>query len=275
MTTSSLFKRTTLACGLALLAPLAAWSQVSLSITVAPPALPLYAQPPIPGDGYLWTPGYWAWDPGSGEYYWVPGTWVQPPEPGFLWTPGYWGFIGGVYSWHHGYWGNHVGYYGGLNYGYGYTGSGYSGGRWDHGHLRYNNAVNNLPPGRVHDVYHAAVPSRPAAREGYTGGPSHYRGPSAGERRVEADRHGDPTPEQAEHEHRAMGIPDQRMSNAHGAPFTAATPRPGGFGEPGAEHVRAAPEMHGPQGGARPQGAPQARPQGHPGGGGGGHEEHH
>jgi hypothetical protein len=31
---------------------------VSVSITVAPPALPVYVQPPCPGDGYMWTPGY-------------------------------------------------------------------------------------------------------------------------------------------------------------------------------------------------------------------------
>jgi hypothetical protein len=40
----------------------------------APPPLPDYEQPQAPGDGYLWTPGYWAW--GGGGYYWVPGGWV-------------------------------------------------------------------------------------------------------------------------------------------------------------------------------------------------------
>ena len=47
--------------------------------TVASPELPAYEQPMCPGDGYIWTPGYWAWD---GEYYWVPGTWVMAPEAG-------------------------------------------------------------------------------------------------------------------------------------------------------------------------------------------------
>ena len=47
---------------LALLAmPAAALAQVSVSITVAPPELPVYDQPACPGDGYIWTPGYWAW----------------------------------------------------------------------------------------------------------------------------------------------------------------------------------------------------------------------
>src|ERR1019366_2740495 len=49
-----------------------------------PPPLPEYVQPPCPEEGYLWTPGYWAF--ANGGYYWVPGTWVQPPQVGFLWT---------------------------------------------------------------------------------------------------------------------------------------------------------------------------------------------
>ena len=57
-------------------------------------------QPPCPEDGYLWTPGYWAFT--AGGYYWVPGTWVAPPRVGVLWTPGYWGFVGGVYLFHAG-----------------------------------------------------------------------------------------------------------------------------------------------------------------------------
>jgi hypothetical protein len=67
------------------------FAQVVDAPTVAPPELPAYEQPICPGDGYIWTPGYWAWD---GEYYWVPGTWVMAPEAGYLWTPGYWGWGG-------------------------------------------------------------------------------------------------------------------------------------------------------------------------------------
>src|SRR5271166_6921760 len=63
-----------------------------------PPPLPEYDQPPIPEEGYTWTPGYWAWN--NYDYYWVPGVWVAPPQPGLLWTPGYWAFLGGVYAFH-------------------------------------------------------------------------------------------------------------------------------------------------------------------------------
>lgn len=52
--------------------------------------------------GYLWTPGYWAWNPSDSGYYWVPGTWVLPPGVGDLWTPGYWAFEDSCYLWHAG-----------------------------------------------------------------------------------------------------------------------------------------------------------------------------
>ena len=95
-----------------MLAPSAANAQVSIGISVnlAPPALPVYVQPPLPAVGYLWVPGYWAWDADGGDYYWVPGYWSQPPQVGVLWTPGYWGWSDGAYLFHGGYWGPTVGF---------------------------------------------------------------------------------------------------------------------------------------------------------------------
>lgn len=119
-------------------------------ISQPPPPLPAYEQPPCPADGYLWVPGYWAY---SGSYYWVPGSWVRPPQVGLLWTPGYWGFAGGAYVWHAGYWGTHVGFYGGVHYGYGYDGDGYRGGRWEGRHFEYNRYENNVDEHVVRHVY--------------------------------------------------------------------------------------------------------------------------
>ena len=175
------FERAALAAVLsaaALLAP-AAHAGVAVSVTIAPPPLPYYVQPPIPGDGYLWTPGYWSWDPATGDYVWVPGTWVLPPAVGLLWTPGWWGFVGGAYVWHAGYWGPHVGYYGGIRYGYGYDGHGYRGGRWEHGRFAYDRAFNNVPHGRVHAFYGRPNPVfRPgAAHESFNGPGSHFHAP--------------------------------------------------------------------------------------------------
>src|ERR1035438_10507919 len=69
---------------------------VGISVNFGPPALPVYEQPICPDDGYLWTPGYWAYDDDDG-YYWVPGTWVEAPQVGYLWTPGYWGWGGSAF----------------------------------------------------------------------------------------------------------------------------------------------------------------------------------
>ena len=118
------------------------YGQPELDATKPPPPLPEYSQPECPGDGYLWTPGYWSY--ASGGYYWVPGAWARPPQVGFLWTPGYWGFSGGQYRYHNGYWGQHIGYYGGINYGFGYVGVGYQGGYWSGDRFNYNRSVNNV-----------------------------------------------------------------------------------------------------------------------------------
>src|ERR1700728_4324907 len=124
---------------------------VGVAITVAPPALPVYEQPPCPTEGFLWTPGYWGYGPGG--YFWTPGLWVAPPHPGLLWTPGYWGFVGGAYGWHRGYWGPHVGCYGGMNYGYGFGGVGFVGGEWRGGVFAYNRAAANFGGVHVTNVY--------------------------------------------------------------------------------------------------------------------------
>lgn len=116
-----------------------------------PPELPQYQQPPCPEEGLMWTPGYWAF--GNDGYFWVPGAWINPPRPNYLWTPCWWEFIGGRYRYHEGYWGEHIGFYGGVNYGYGYFGSGFNGGRWEGGHFRYNTAIMNVDRGRVHNFY--------------------------------------------------------------------------------------------------------------------------
>ena len=99
-----------------LLTPSFSPAQVAVVVRMGPPRLPVYDQPVCPDEGYLWTPGYWAWDPDAAEYYWVPGTWVLAPEPGLLWTPGYWGWVDGGYRWYPGYWAPQVGFYGGIDY---------------------------------------------------------------------------------------------------------------------------------------------------------------
>ena len=115
-----------------------------------PPELPVYEQPEAPAANYMWTPGYWGY--ASMGYYWVPGVWVMAPYPGALWTPCYWGFYGGHYRFYRGYWGLHIGFYGGINYGFGYYGEGYRGGYWNGNSFYYNRAVNRVSP-RITNVY--------------------------------------------------------------------------------------------------------------------------
>ncbi len=133
-----------------------------------PPPLPDYSQPPCPGDNYIWTPGYWSY--ADAGYYWVPGAWVLAPYVGALWTPSWWGYDNGAYRWHAGYWAPHIGYYGGIDYGFGYTGRGYYGAYWNNGSLNYNRAVTNVNTAVVHNVYDHSVPNNRANRVSYNGG---------------------------------------------------------------------------------------------------------
>src|SRR5262245_50665474 len=132
--------------------PLASsYAQVGFSVNFAPPPLPVFEQPACPVAGYIWTPGYWGW--GEGDYYWVPGVWVPPPSIGLLWTPAWWGWNNGAYVFNQGYWGPTVGFYGGVNYGYGYTGNGYWGGRWNGNTFNYNTAVTRVNTNVIHNTY--------------------------------------------------------------------------------------------------------------------------
>ena len=208
----------------------AAQLSVGVSVRIGPPPLPVYAQPICPGPGYIWTPGYWAYDPVDG-YYWVPGTWVMAPTPGLLWTPGYWGWSGGLFIWHAGYWGPHVGFYGGINYGFGYNGAGYFGGYWRGGAFFYNRAVNNVNVVNVTNVYSRTVVNHVAVtRVSYNGGPGGLAArPTPAEMAAEHDRHIAATRVQLQHQNLAHQNRAQFASFNHGRPNVAATGRPGQF----------------------------------------------
>ncbi|CDM22657.1 Single-stranded DNA-binding protein [Castellaniella defragrans 65Phen] len=122
-----------------------------MAITLAPPPLPDVVQPVAPSPGYIWTPGYWAGGPNG--YYWIDGAWLVPPAVGLLWPPGWWGWSDGYYRWHEGYWGPQVGFYGGIDYGFGYFGVGYVGGHWRSRDFYYNRAVTNVNITHVRNAY--------------------------------------------------------------------------------------------------------------------------
>ena len=213
---------------------------VGLSVRVGPPALPVYEQPICPGPGHLWTPGYWAWSDDDG-YYWVPGTWVVAPV-GLLWTPGYWGWGDGVYAWHAGYWGPHVGFYGGINYGFGYGGVGFVGGEWRHGAFFYNTAVMRVDSVHIKNVYvNRTVVVHNESHVAFNGGEGGISAhPSREEEAYGREKHQAALADQTRHEHEASHNRALFASENHGRPAVAATGRPGEFKGHGVVAAKAA-----------------------------------
>jgi hypothetical protein len=217
---------------------------ISISVGFAPPPLPVYAQPEIPGDGYIWTPGYWAY--GDAGYYWIPGAWVLAPQPGYLWTPAYWGYDGGVYGFHPGYWGEHVGYYGGINYGFGYGGIGFYGGEWRNNHFFYNSAAANFGHVHVTNVYvnrdvivHDTIVNRDHVAFSGRGGIDHPMTPQ--ERQFSSERHVQPTANQQMYFHAAAQDRTQLASVNHGRPSTIAASNPAAYHQVAEQHARTQP----------------------------------
>ncbi len=200
---------------------------IEITIGTAPPPLPIYVQPDCPGANYIWTPGYWAW--GSYGYYWVPGAWVYAPEPGLLWTPGYWAWNGEGYYWNSGYWATNVGYYGGVDYGYGYYGDGYDGGRWSHNEFEYNTYVTRVNTSIVHNVYsdRNVFVSRTDDRISYNGGRGGLTArPTASQLSVSRSQHFGMTSTQRGLVANASHNRTMRASINHGHPQQAALARP-------------------------------------------------
>jgi hypothetical protein len=152
------------------------------------------------------------------------------PEPGLLWTPGYWGFNEGVYVWHGGYWGPHVGFYGGINYGYGYTGVGFWGGEWRGREFVYNRSVTNVNVTVIHNTYNRTVVVNNVNRVSFNGGPHGIQVRESERERIAAhEHHFEGRREQIEHEHAARTDRSQWASVNHGQPAVAASARAGEF----------------------------------------------
>jgi WXXGXW repeat (2 copies) len=231
-------------------------AQIGISITIAPPILPVYEQPMCPAAGYLWTPGYWAYGPDG--YFWVPGTWVEPPEVGLLWTPGYWGWNNGIYAWNEGYWGPQIGFYGGVVYGFGYDGLGFQGGYWQGGNFFYNRAVMNVNVTEIRNVYTKNVVIQNNTHVSFNGGNGGIQArPTAQQEAYAHEAHRPPTSAQTENMHAASSNREFLYSANHGRPAVAATAKPGEFTGKGVVAARNAPA---PKEAARPESARTAKP---------------
>ena len=200
----------------------------SVQISVQPPELPVYVQPECPVEGYLWTPGYWAY--GEGDYYWVPGVWVRPYHVGYLWTPGYWAYDGNYYGWRGGYWGEHVGYYGGVDYGYGYGGEGFYGGRWQGETYQYNTSVVRVNTIVIHNTYvnNNIVNNHEGNRASFNGRGGVTSQPTSNERVAMNEKHAQATSEQQSHQQVAAKDRNQFVAVNKGKPATAAMNKVGG-----------------------------------------------
>ena len=236
------------------LVPASSFAGVLISVGFAPPVLPVYVQPACPQPGWMWTPGYWAY--GDDGYYWVPGAWVPAPYEGALWTPPYWGWSSGVYVFHSGYWGHHVGYYGGVNYGFGYMGIGFVGGEWRGHDFRYNTAVVRVNNVHIRNVYvdrtvverNTIVNDRHVA---YSGGPGGIRhDASSDERNAMREQHMAATSVQQQHIQAARSDRSFYAKNNGGHPQTMAADRPMGFNN---NHGAQGNENRGAQSNMRPQ----------------------
>jgi hypothetical protein len=253
-----------------MLVPVSSQAGVFISVGFAPPMMPVYDQPPCPEPGLMWTPGYWAYGPEG--YFWVPGAWVPAPYEGALWTPPYWGWSGGHYVFHDGYWGQHVGYYGGVNYGFGYGGIGFAGGEWRGHDFFYNTAVMHVDRGRIHGIFEDRGRMERGfvdrnSRVAFSGGPGGIRhDPRPEERFADRDQHLGRTSFQQQHQNSAMGDRNSYVRNNGGRPQNLVVARPLGaesHGQPGNNQGR---------GGFQNNANPQANQQRGPGQGWGGQQ---
>ena len=141
-----------------------------------------------------------------------------------------------------GYWGPHVGYYGGVNYGFGYMGIGFVGGAWRGHEFAYNTAVVRVNETVIHNTYvdrniverNTVVRDSRVAYSGGPGGINHQ--PTGEERGYMHESHMAPTGAQQAHVQAARVDHSSYFNANHGQPQHAAfarpvtsASRPGGF----------------------------------------------
>ena len=175
---------------------------------------------------------------------------------------------GNAYVYHQGYWGEQVGFYGGVNYGYGYPGHGYEGGHWDHNQYYYNQSVNNVNTTVVHNVYNTTNTTvinnnttvinntTNVTRVSYNGGNGGVEARATPEEESVAQAHHiPPVAAQAAHVQAARSNPQLRVSANQGKPPIAATSKPGAFTEAGVVEAKEGGTVHTAP--AQPQNQPQ------------------
>jgi hypothetical protein len=134
-----------------------------------------------------------------------------------------------------------------VNYGFGYVGVGYLGGRWEGGHFAYNRSVNHINVTVIHNTYNSRITNdyHNSTRVSYNGGNGGVRAQeTAQERQVAREQHIQATGVQTKHEQLARSDRSQFASVNHGRPNVAATPKAAGFHDSGVVHGNAAAESN-------------------------------
>ena len=114
--------------------------------------------------------------------------------------------------------GAHIGFYGGINYGFGYAGA-LAGGRWENGQFFYNRAVNNLGAAPVTRVYNQriAINNTTIDRVSYNSGQGELQvKPTPEQEQVAAERRIAATPAQVTQVRTASINPEQFHSTNRG-----------------------------------------------------------
>lgn len=70
-------------------------------VPLGPPGDQVEVQGLVPGPGYVWIDGYWAW---HDRWMWQPGRWARPPHPGARWERGRWDHDRRGWRWREGRW---------------------------------------------------------------------------------------------------------------------------------------------------------------------------
>ena len=140
-------------------------------------------------------------------------------EPGYLWTPPWWGWNNGAYVFNQGYWAPQVGFYGGVDYGFGYSATA-SGGRWQNNHFYYNTAVVNVNTTVIRNVYvNKTVIVNNNVHVSFNGGQGGIQArPTQQEEAVARMRHVPPPAAQEQRIQMARSNPQFRASANHGRP---------------------------------------------------------
>ena len=120
-----------------------------------------------------------------------------------------------------------MGFYGGIDYGFGYTGDGYYGGHWDHGSFFYNRAVNNITNVRITNVYNETViVNTTVNRTSFNGGNGGTSArPTPQQEAFGRAQHVEATPVQLAHVEAASRDRALFSKQNHGEPAVAATAR--------------------------------------------------